>query len=308
MQPPAQPAVRSVLAPAKLNLTLEVGDRRADGYHEVQTLIVPLRWGDTLLVERRGDSPDIELAVTGPQATIDVPTDERNLVVKALGALREAFGVAWGARATLVKRVPSQAGLGGGSSDAAAALVAGASVWGLLRGAGRERRVAELSAVAARIGSDVPFFVHAIAGGASAAICRGRGERVEVREAAGGVPVVVVKPSAGLSTAAVFAESRADPRAGLGGDSAAAVDALEWRDWRGLRRACGNALAPAAERLAPWLAEVLQRMDRVPTIVNQMSGSGSACFALCPTIDEARRLAARLRSDRGIEVFVTATR
>jgi 4-diphosphocytidyl-2-C-methyl-D-erythritol kinase len=306
------PAALSILAPAKLNLTLEVRGQRSDGYHDLKSLMVPLRWSDSLRFEPLADTSRLELVVTGPAATPDIPRDSRNLVLRALELVRDRRQAESGARVTLVKRVPSQAGLGGGSSDAAAALVAGAAMW---RDEGRDRTpitTEELADLAGRLGSDVPFFAHAIAGGARAAICRGRGEIVDKAPGSRCVPCVVVNPGRGLSTAAVFAEVAAADRVapgagGAGGNSRAAAEALQRLDWRGLQESCGNALGAAAERLEPVVAKVLASMRRLAVPFAQVTGSGSACFALCRSWAEARTLASRLRAcDAGV-VTLTAT-
>ena len=188
---------RTLHAPAKLNLFLEVLDRREDGYHELETLMVPVGIFDSLSFEPaqpiHGKVGSIEFAVRGDAAAVGIPTDSRNLVVRALGLLRKHSGCTHGAKVELVKRIPSAAGLGGGSSDAAAALELGNRGWGIHF----DRK--QLTSLAAELGSDVPFFL-----AHSAAICRGRGEQVE--RIAGTVPlhVVIVKPPAALSTAEVY--------------------------------------------------------------------------------------------------------
>ena len=176
---PAEPAVvatresLTVRAAAKLNLSLAVLARRPDGYHEIESLMVPVSLHDTLVV-RATETPGISLRVryAGALATADgsvlagdVPTDGRNLVVRAAEALAAEAGVTQGLDIELAKEIPAGSGLGGGSSDAAAVLMAAARVWGL------DWSPAQLAAVGARIGSDVPWFFAggpAIASGSSA--------------------------------------------------------------------------------------------------------------------------------------------
>src|SRR3989454_549926 len=148
-------------AAAKINLALEVLGKRDDGYHEVATVMQAVDLSDRLVIE---DAEGLELRVSAP----DLPSDGRNLVVRAAHALREATAVSRGARITLDKRIPVAAGLGGGSADAAAALVGLSRLWGLRWPAAR------LAELAVTLGTDVPFFLR---GGA--ALGTGRGERIE---------------------------------------------------------------------------------------------------------------------------------
>ncbi|HJP02204.1 MAG TPA: hypothetical protein QF764_10590, partial [Planctomycetota bacterium] len=185
-----------VLAPAKINLTLELRGRRADGFHELRTHLLALELADELRVATR-PGEGVALEVSGLGAGGEVPGDEENLAWRAaavaLAAAREA-GLARGVGLTveLVKRIPAQAGLGGASSDAAAALAASAAVLGLdLAGAERAEWARE---ALAELGSDCPFFLEAAATGL--ALCEGRGERVRpvAAESVGDWSVVLVTP------------------------------------------------------------------------------------------------------------------
>ncbi len=142
---PSGPNGRLLFPPAKVNLYLDVRGQRADGYHDIATLLVPVNLYDTLELQPSGDG-DLKL-VCHPDT---IPTGPENLVWKAADALRRAFGVSAGATMRLTKRIPHEAGLGGGSSDAAAAIAGLNAVWGL------NRTTAELLPVAASVGSDVP--------------------------------------------------------------------------------------------------------------------------------------------------------
>jgi 4-diphosphocytidyl-2-C-methyl-D-erythritol kinase len=206
-------AAYMVHAPAKLNLFFEVRQRRHDGFHEIETLMIPVSLYDTLYLrstptkplrteigkaEPEMAEPEMPAAVrfscrdlsggapssgdkglpgdkassSGDQASIDphrrIPSDATNLAVRAVELLKRRAGVEAGAEVQLIKRIPAAAGLGGGSSDAAAALLAANAAWRV--GWTRTR----LMSLAAELGSDVPFFL-----GEGAAICRGRGELVE---------------------------------------------------------------------------------------------------------------------------------
>ena len=193
-----------VQAPAKLNLLFEVLAKRADGYHEIETLMCPIDLYDTLYFK---EEPSGKLALQcqwaamphGPAgAGFDaIPCGPDNLVMRAVDLLRRRSGERRARTLRLVKRIPAAAGLGGGSSDAAAALVAANLGWKL------GLSFDELTQAAAQLGSDVPFF---LSGGT--AICRSRGEQVEPVAGLGTLHFVVVRPPAGLATAAVYGVCR----------------------------------------------------------------------------------------------------
>lgn len=290
-------------APAKLNLCLELLGRRDDGFHSLRTLMATIGLRDTLEAVSTGPGAPIRLEVTGdPRHTEGVPTDASNLVVRALELLRGEASVELGADVRLVKRVPNQAGLGGGSSDAAAALLAGGRLWEL------NWPLERMMEIGSRLGSDVPFFVGAIGDRQRrAAVATGRGERIQRVPFAAGLPVVVVKPDAGLSTAAVYQECKpADYASAEGPDRTAhAAAALAVGDWGRLTASMVNSLQHAAWRLAPWLEGVRRAMDRCGCRAHQLSGSGAAYFGLFSTMGQARRAAARLRAFRVGQALAT---
>lgn len=284
-----------VRAPAKLNLSLGVLARRPDGYHEIESLMVPVSLHDTLRV-RPGAAPGVRLAVrfggrlANPRGRVlagDVPTDGRNLVVRAVELLAAEAGLCRGGdqppglQIDLVKRIPAGSGLGGGSSDAAAALSAAARAWGL---DWPGERLAELGA---RIGSDVPMFF-----AASAVISRGRGERIEPVAGIPALAAVIARPAAGLSTPAVYTACTPDPRA-RGGSAllAAALAAGRIRESLALMH---NSLERPACDLCPDVVRLLADFVRHGAIRPLLTGSGSAVFALVRSAAEARRIAARL--------------
>jgi 4-diphosphocytidyl-2-C-methyl-D-erythritol kinase len=300
-----------VLAPAKLNLFLEVLGKRDDGFHEIETLMVPIDLFDTLYFQ---DDPSGRIVLTcraagtvgtgtvgtgtggtgtggtGTGGTIScaaerVPEGAQNIVVRAIELVRRQCGVTRGAKVRLIKRIPIAAGLAGGSSDAAAALVAADAAWGL--GLSPER----LGELAAELGSDVPFFL-----GRGAAVCRGRGERIEPLSALGNVWFVVAKPPAGLATADVYLACRASERPQRAEGLVAALR-------RGHLAAAGaqlhNALQPAAQALSPAVRQLRREFTSLDCLGHQMSGSGTSYFGLCRHARHARRLAVRLRA-RGV--------
>jgi 4-diphosphocytidyl-2-C-methyl-D-erythritol kinase len=227
-----------------------------------------------------------------------VPIGDSNLVVRALQLLQQRSGCRAGACASLVKRIPAAAGLGGGSSDAAAALLLGNRVWRL---GWTTERLAELGA---ELGSDVPFFIYR-----RAAICRGRGEHVTPLDGVARFHAVVVKPPFGLSTPAVF---QAHDALRNHGDNVpgqrplhGVVESLRRADYSGLGRWMTNQLEAAASTLTPWIREVRAVFDQLGCLGHQLSGSGSAYFGICPHAAEAHRVAAVLKAQQLGMVFVT---
>lgn len=263
-----------VLAPAKLNLFLEVLARRPDGYHEIESLMVAVDLHDTLTVTA-SDRGSIELVCDDPS----LPAGSDNLVVKAAERLKAAAGCSRGARITLKKAIPAQAGLGGGSSDAAAALVGLDRVWNL------ETPASRLDALAGEIGSDVAFFLHA-----PAALCRGRGERVEPLALKQSLHFVLLAPGFGVSTAEVYRNLRPPetPR-----PIGPVLDALALGEPAALGRCLFNRLQPVAEAVRPELTRVRDALANLDPALNGslMSGSGSAYFGLCPDPAVAHRAA-----------------
>jgi 4-diphosphocytidyl-2-C-methyl-D-erythritol kinase len=276
-----------VQAPAKLNLFFEVLAKRADGYHEIETLMCPIDLFDTLCFQSLpGDRVEFECRRASvangrsERGLLEVPDGADNLVVRAVELVRRRAGVSHGARLLLVKRIPAAAGLGGGSSDAAAALVAANVGWRL------GRSPSKLAEWAAELGSDVPFF---LADGP--AICRGRGERVEPVAGLGGLCFVVVYPPAGLSTAAVYASCRPASQARC---VQPLLDALRRGDLEQAGRQLWNRLQPAAEGLSPWVKRLRQEFSELDCLGHGMSGSGSSYFGIYRHARHARRSARRL--------------
>jgi len=250
---------------AKVNLTLEVVRRRADGLHELKGLFQSIDLADEIEIV---DAEDDELVVRGGAPTVP----EENLAWRALEAARALTGDRRPRRLVLEKRIPTQAGLGGGSADAGAVLGA------LAAGVPAER----LTAAATELGADVPF---ALVGGTAAV--RGIGEIVDPLPFAAGYALAVVVPPVELATAAVYRRwDELDAPTGPTVPSRALPPSL--RDLAPLR----NDLYPPAVALAPelddWRAELAARWD-VPVA---MTGSGSGLFAFFPTRAEAADAAA----------------
>jgi 4-diphosphocytidyl-2-C-methyl-D-erythritol kinase len=268
---PVPPDAVRVLAPAKVNLFLEVLGNRPDGYHEIATLMLAIDLADEL--DFTPDEPG-ELSLTCDAPALSVGSD--NLVLKAASRLRAETGCPLGARIALRKRIPWAAGLGGGSSDAAAALEGLNELWKL------RLSVAELARIGSEIGSDVPFFLNG-----PAAWCTGRGEVVTPVPIGRPLDLVLVMPPEGLSTADVYRRLTlpAEPV-----DGEAARNALASGDVEALGRALFNRLQEPAFELSPAVADAFRRVRGVGAAGCLMSGSGSALFALCRDPSEARRV------------------
>lgn len=303
-------------SPAKLNLFLEVLARRDDGYHEIETLMVPVAIFDTLRFSTiSGNQVRLTCqwsygrkvrAETSTRASIraahvqdgsqsplgDLPTGADNIVLQAVDLLRQRANVNIGATMQLRKRIPSAAGLGGASSNAAAALAAANAAWRL---GWSHAQLAELSA---ELGSDIPFF---FSGGA--AICRGRGERIEPTDMPR-LHAVVVKPPDGLSTPKVYRACQvpAQPRS-----AAALLDAGRRGESIELARETFNRLQEPARRLSPWIDRLANEFERLHCLGHQMSGSGSSYFGLCRNARHARRVASRLRAVGFATVYSTSS-
>jgi len=300
------PVVR--LAPAKLNLTLAVLGRRADGFHDLHSVMVPLALADRLSVAR-ASSPGDTLRVEG----LDAGPVADNLVLRAIALTRDAVGRAADAfalAARLEKRIPVAAGLAGGSSDAAAAIDAALEAWGLLDpGRSPDPELAALRhRVASRAGSDVPFF---LAGGP--ALVEGRGERVTSLAPVRGAPpgVLLVTPAIASPTGAVFAASDAggqaapaDPRSTrlssehLAAELRAGLDATSLVARAGVL-ASANDLAPAAASVVDGLTAFRRALVRQLGRPVGVSGSGPTLWVLYPSAAAADAAAADVR--RGID-------
>jgi 4-diphosphocytidyl-2-C-methyl-D-erythritol kinase len=278
-----------IQTPAKLNLFFEVLARRSDGYHEIESLICPINLFDTVHFRAESNGRVEFHCVTsrgfGENAIAGlgvIPEGCDNLAVRAVELLRNRAGIRLGASLQLVKRIPAASGLGGGSSDAAAALVAANIGWKL------GWPLAELTRLAAEVGSDVPFF---LIGGA--AICRGRGELIEPAPGLGELHFVVVRPPEGLSTPAVYGQCVPADHAKT---AAALIAAFENGEVGEAGRLLFNRMQLAASRLSSWIALLQRVFQQSDCLGHEMSGSGSAYFGLCRHATHARRLARRLES------------
>ncbi|SFI68900.1 4-diphosphocytidyl-2-C-methyl-D-erythritol kinase [Bosea sp. OK403] len=267
-------------ARAKVNLSLKVLGRRADGYHELESLVAFAGVGDELTL---APGPELGLSIGGPLGS-GLETDERNLVLRAARALADEAGpLRWG-RFHLVKRLPVASGIGGGSADAAGALRLLARLNGMSRGE------PALLRAAARVGADVPVCLDS-----RARMMAGIGERLGGPLRLPPLFAVLVNPGVPVETAAVFRElglqrgQDLSPAGAMPDLVQPSVDALV-----ALLGASGNDLEAPARRAAPILGEVLAGLAALPGCrLARMSGSGATCFAL---FDDCRASAAAAKA------------
>jgi len=246
-------SLHNVLAPAKLNLFLHITGRRADGYHLLQSVFMLIDWCDTLHL-------DVKLDGTIQRIDLNTPLPANDLIVRAARALQSASGTTLGAEIRIDKQIPAQAGMGGGSSDAASTLLALNKLWGL------NWPVSKLLPIGLALGADVPFFLY----GHNAWV-EGIGEKIS--------PVlvppnrfVVVKPNAGIETARIFgspALERATKTATIFDFAAQPYDFGR------------NDLQPVAQALCPEVEMALHWLQSFG-LKPRMTGSGSAVFAQLP--------------------------
>ncbi|WP_374659206.1 4-(cytidine 5'-diphospho)-2-C-methyl-D-erythritol kinase [Inhella sp.] len=259
-------ALYELPAPAKLNLFLHVVGKRADGYHLLQSLFVPIDWMDTLHLERRGDG-------RLQRHDLRSPLPEDDLCLRAARLLREASGCEWGADIHIDKRIPSGAGMGGGSSDAATVLIGLNRLWGL------NWSLARLAPLALRMGADVPFFL-----GSGPAFAEGVGELLQPTQFSGR-RFAVIKPTAGLPTQAIFQSPHL-----MRSESLAIVAG----SFAGTYLDCRNDLQAAAEAASEEVGQAL-RLLRARFGNSRMTGSGSAVFAeVAELVESAPPQATRL--------------
>ena len=261
-------------APAKINLFLHVGERRADGFHPLQSLAVFTDMGDALQIE---PAPVLSLNIQGPFAK-GLEGESDNLVLRAARALSYQ-----GAKLTLTKNLPVASGIGGGSADAAAALRGLNRLWAL------EKDEAALREIAAGLGSDIPVCVLSCA-----SFMEGRGEVLRPVQAMPRVPMLLVNPGVAVPTRDVFAALQSRSGADLAlpqGHFADTADLLRFLE------TTRNDLEEPARRIQPVIGEVLSAMAALPgALLARMSGSGATCFALFPDDDCCVRAAEKLKA------------
>ena len=250
-------SLSNVLAPAKLNLFLHITGRRTDGYHLLQSVFMLIDWYDTLHFDLRNDGQ-----ISREDLNVPLPPDD--LITRAARLLQQSTGTALGAHIAIEKSIPAQAGMGGGSSDAATCLLALNKLWGL------GLSVKQLAELGLKLGADVPFFLH----GHNAWV-EGVGE-IMTPISLPPAQFVVVKPSEGLETAKIFGSEA------LKRDTKPATISVFAADPYGFGH---NDLQPVAQRLCPQISDAiawLESASLASVVKGRMTGSGSAVFAQVP--------------------------
>ena len=265
-------------APAKINIALHVTGKRADGYHLLDSLVVFTQFGDELeIAPAKGDS----FEAIGPFAG-GVPTDGRNLVLKARDALRLTHGAGEPLAVRLTKNLPPASGIGGGSSDAAAFL------------AGMAGADDDLTGIALKLGADLPMCL-----AAEPLRARGVGEEIDLVPDFPALALVLANPGVDVPTPEIFRRLPSPDNAPLAG--------LPGKDVIGWLRETRNDLQAPAIAYAPQIGQCLDLLEGSGALFARMSGSGATCFGIFADIDEAERAAERMRTAKG-SWFVVATK
>lgn len=266
------------LAPAKLNLTLEVGEKRSDGYHEVQSVMSCAALYDEVTLES-GTSGGISMTCDCP----GLPLDDTNLCLRAAKLFFKKTGIPCdGLHIDLIKRIPMQSGLGGGSADAAAVLR------GLRKLYRPEMMIKDLERMAAELGSDVPFCVRSVT-----AMARGRGEQLLKLPKLPLCWFVICKPEFSFSTAEMYAKlDEKEPVSSI--DTLGLIKALEYQDMQEISDRLGNCFEGVLEESSEIFA-IKNRLLVLGARNACMSGSGSAVYGLFTREDEAKAAAAELQ-------------
>ena len=287
-----------VSAPAKVNLFFELLARRPDGFHDVETVMTTVSLCDTLAFRKTDDeairfharwshglgSRDQNSTFSG-----DLPQDGGNLVVRALELLKANSKTKLGAQVQLIKRIPSGGGLGGGSSDAAAALIAGNLSWRL------GLSTQHLMELGSTLGSDIPFFIATWnkRNDATVALCTGRGERIERLPPVPKTELILVRPPESLGTATVYSQATVPQQPER---LAAAFRLGSLRSPLDFKDKVFNRLEHPARKMTQWIDRLESAFSRLPFITHQMSGSGSIYFGICKNGRDAQRAQQQLRA------------
>jgi len=274
-------------SPCKVNLLLNILGKRADGFHDLETVIHPIRVFDELVFTRGGQS--IELTCSEP----GLPTDSRNLVYRAAALFLETAKIKQGVRLRLEKKIPLAAGLGGGSGNAAVTLL------GLNELFGGPLAPTELPALAASLGSDVAFFLQE-----KPALATGRGERIQPLDffpSLRGAAFVLIHPGFGIATAWAYQQLARFPNAlnGRPGRARKLIELLQSASLKAAASELYNSLEAPALKKYPLLAMFQDFLRAHGAAATLMSGSGSTTFAIAENLAAAERLAEEVRGQFG---------
>lgn len=279
-----------IRALAKINLAIDVLDKRADNYHDIDMVTIPLTLHDSIEITPLSSAYETYLFCDDPT----IVCDESNLAYKALDLMKKTFNIQKSYKIFIYKKIPVEAGLGGGSADAAAILKA------LDHYLPREEdRDGILQELAIQIGSDVPFCLYD-----KPSRVQGKGEKLTPIHVAYPYHVLIVKPQYGLSTKSVYEafdlvkdQIRRPNIEGL-------IEALAKDDQEGMKHCMANVLSVPAIKALPLISDLLEEMDMMNLPLNGMSGTGSACFALSKDKKLLER-AAHVFEKEGHQAYVT---
>lgn len=275
---------------AKINLTLDILDQRSDGYHNLKSVMQSVDITDTLRIKK--DAEFIKVRSNQP----DLPKGPGNTVYAASVLFRKATRIASGISIFIEKRIPHQAGMGGGSSDAAGALL------GLNKLFGTPLSIDDLTDLAARIGSDVPYFLY---GGT--VLISGRGEIVERLQDAPKLDLVIVKPEVGVPTAWAYRRLAETDRLKSSASTDAMVDAINRGDRAAVIGNMSNDFDDIVALEFSEIAEIKNRLLSLDAERAMLSGSGAAVFGVYDSSDKARRVAQSLETNYPFVVSTTTT-
>jgi 4-diphosphocytidyl-2-C-methyl-D-erythritol kinase len=277
----------------KVNLLLNILGRRADGFHELETVMQPVNFCDELVFERGGN--EIKLACSEKS----LPVDSKNLVYRAAEAFLKLHNLRAGVRIHLEKKIPLAAGLGGGSGNAATTLLALNELFD------KPLAAEKLFEIAATLGSDIPFFLQN-----KPALASGRGEKIQPLEnfpALRGKAFLLIHPGFGISTPWAYQNLARFPKAlnGEKGRAGKLISKLQTDDWPAVAGCLYNSLeAPALEKF-PILALFQEFLRANGALAALMSGSGSTTFAICENISAAESLVEKFKSKFGENGWTT---
>lgn len=259
-------------APAKINLGLDVVKKRADGYHEVSMVMASVDLADHLQIT---EIPENKILIETNKAFL--PIDKKNHVYEAIELVKSRFGIEKGVHVTIKKNIPVAAGLGGGSTDSAAALRGVNRLWNL------GLSIEELAALGAEVGSDVPYCVYS-----HTAYVGGFGDEVTLLPPMPQCWVVLVKPRMSVSTRVIF--SKVELERLHHPDIAALTDAVCQQDYQKMTRTLGNSLEAVTIPKHPIIQQIKERMIQYGADAALMSGSGPTVYALCQKRSRAQRI------------------
>jgi 4-diphosphocytidyl-2-C-methyl-D-erythritol kinase len=278
--------MKKIYAHAKINWFLEVVSKRPDGYHDLNMLMQRIHLHDTLHLI---PADHISLQIVSDPVSrypINIPTDESNIILRAIRLLQQHCNISAGARIVLEKRIPQQAGLGGGSADAAATLQGLNILWGLNLSSD------QMAALGLQLGADVPYCLQS-----KPAIVGGIGEQVNLVDIPEQYALLLIQPQAGISTAKLFT-SLSDNKHNLKNSRTfcleATLQALKTRDFSLLRTSAINDLQIAAQSMVPQISEIQHTLYTHGAAFAQMTGAGSAVYGVFPSQQDAERAMAAL--------------